>query len=81
MKTHRSKDGTVLRLDQMEDSHLINTIKYFKRRAKEGITIRQGGGSCFEDIWYDTYKEYGEEAEIRLGLSYYIKEAKRRNLI
>ena len=32
--TWKTKDGRVLKVADMEDSHLINTIKYMQRRAE-----------------------------------------------
>lgn len=88
---HTCKDGRQVCLNyhnpygrnipRMEDSHLLNTIKFVQKRAKEGITIRMGGGVDVEDIWYDEETIYGKEAKEKLGLEKYIKEAQNRKLI
>lgn len=38
----RTQDGTVMKIKDMEDRHLINAINYFYRRAKE---VKQRGGT------------------------------------
>ena len=78
MKIHTTKDGTKIKLCDMTDSHLAATIRLFERRAKEGVTVRMGGGSCAEDMWYDEDTLYGDEALEELGYSDYIKERDRR---
>lgn len=78
MRTHTTKDGKKIKLRDMTDSHLAATIRLFERRAKEGVTVRMGGGSCAEDIWYDEDTLYDDEALEQLGYSDYIKERNRR---
>ena len=79
MKVHITKDGKKIKLCDMTDSHLAATISLFERLAKEGVTVRiGGGGSCAEDMWYDEYTLYGEEALERLGYANYVKERDRR---
>ena len=78
MRIHTTKDGTKVKLRDMTDSHLAATIRLFERRAKEGVTVRMGGGSCAEDMWYDEDTLYGDEALERLGYADYVKERDRR---
>jgi len=79
MKVHTTKDGTKIKLCDMTDDHLQSTISLFERRAKAGITIRMGGGSCAEDMWYDEDTLYGDEALEQLGYADYVKERNRRS--
>jgi len=76
---HRTKDGRVMDLSEMTDTHLINTIKYIKRRAKEGVVIQYGAGSD-GDFYYDEEELFGTRAEEFLELPAYVKEAKRRGM-
>ena len=78
MKIHTTREGKKIRLRDMTDSHLAATIGLFERRAKDGVTVRMGGGSCAEDIWYDEETLYGEEALDLLGYADYVKERDRR---
>lgn len=79
---HTTKDGTEIELENMSDSHLLNTIAYFERKAKEGIKVEYGcSGSVADDMYYDEDFFTGEEARIRLRIDEYIQEAKRRGLV
>lgn len=48
----KTRDGRELEIKDMDNEHLINTIKYIERKNFVQI-IPQGGGNCAEDIWYD----------------------------
>ena len=78
MRIHTTKDGTKVKLRDMTDSHLAATIRLFERRAKEGVTVRMGGGSCAEDMWYDEDTLCRAVALERLGYADYVKERDRR---
>lgn len=78
VKVHVTKDGEKIKLCKMTDSHLDATIRLFERRAKEGITVGTGGGSCAEDMFYDEDTLYGEEALEVLEYDEYVKERDRR---
>jgi hypothetical protein len=82
MNYHTTKDGKKIKLSDLETSHLENIIKWIERKAKEGLTIRMGGGLCKEDIWYEEeiYYEiyYGEECKNELNYYSYVKELKSR---
>ena len=75
---HRTKDGSQIPLDQLTDSHLANIISFLERRATEGVKIYQGGGICAEDIWYDEYILYGQEALDHLNYYLYTAGARQR---
>lgn len=78
MKTHTTRDGTAIRLTEMSDQHLDNTIRFYEQRAEEGILIRTGGGFDVDDIWYDEYTIYGKEALEYLDYDDYVRERERR---
>ena len=78
VKVHVTKDGKKIKLCKMTDSHLDATIRLFERRAKEGITVGTGGGSCAEDMFYDEDTLYGEDALEALEYDEYVKERDRR---
>ena len=80
MKYHVTKEGKKIKLTDLELSHLENILKWIERRAKEGLTVRMGGGSCAEDMWYDEKTYYGEEAKSQLNFSDYNAEFERRIL-
>lgn len=65
-------------LSDMTDSHLRNTIAFLKRRATEGVWMRQGGGSDPEDFWYEEWQVFGADALKVFGFRHYCDEAKRR---
>ncbi len=75
---HTAKDGRKILLKDLKTSHLINIIKLIERKAKEGVTIRSGGGSTAEDIWYDEYTIFGKDAKKYLNYHHYLKELKDR---
>ena len=79
MKYHTTKDGKKIKLSDLETNHLENIIKWIERKAKEGFTVKMGGGTCAVDIWYDEETYYGEEAKKRLNYSKYKNELEKRN--
>ena len=78
MKYHRTRDGKKIKLSNLELEHLINIIKYIKRKAKEGFRIEMGGGQDADDMWYNFYIIYGKEAKKYMRYKAYKKELKRR---
>jgi len=76
---HRMKDGSRIPLPKMTDSHLENTIKFYERRAQEGLNV----GTIIHCYDYDTVEEYystlfGEEALKVLNYKLYVAERLRR---
>jgi len=78
MKFHKTKDGKKIKLADLELSHLENILKFIERKAKEGLTVKMGGGSTAEDMWYDEETYYGEEAKRQLSFYNYKAELKSR---
>jgi len=78
MKFHKTKDGKKIKLADLKLSHLENILKWIERKAKEGLTVRMGGGSTGEDMWYDEETYYGEEAKIQLNFYDYKAELQSR---
>lgn len=78
MKFHKTKDGKKIKLADLETSHLENIIKWIERKAKEGLTVGMGGGSCAEDMWYDEETLYGKKAKKEMNYKDYISELERR---
>lgn len=77
---HVTKDGERLLISDMEDDHLINTLRMFERWAEEGLVISLGGTDLYGDPCYDEEVLKGEEALEFLDYSEYVAEATRRNL-
>lgn len=84
---HKCKNGSVVCINgehphypKMGNGHLLNTIKWIERKADEGLTIRYGGGSCAEDMWYDEDTIYDDRAKREMNYTIYVKEAKKRKL-
>ncbi len=78
MKFHKTKDGKKIKLADLELSHLKNIIKWIEHKAKEGLTVRMGGGSNAEDMWYDEDTYFGEEAKRQLNFYDYKAELESR---
>ena len=77
---HKDWRGKEYRLRDMSDEHLTRTIALIERKAREGIMVRVGGGSCAEDMYYDEYKVKGEEAKKLMHYDEYIRERNRRKV-
>jgi len=78
---HRTKDGKYIPLDKLEDTHLLNILRFYKEKAKKGIevTTRYFGilGENDTDA-YDVDILYGEAALKELNYYAYEEEAKLR---
>lgn len=81
MLKHRTKDGRIMLISEMSDSHLLATIRLIERKANTGVVVRNGGGSCPDDFWYEKETVYGKCAKDVLNYSQYTKEASKRRLI
>ena len=78
MRVHTTNDGAKIKLCDMTDSHLAATIRLMERKAREGIVVRDGGGSGPDDFWYDEDHLHGKDALEHMGYADYIKERDRR---
>lgn len=85
---HRCRDGRIVDIrgvskdhPKMEDDHLLNTINYINRKAKEGIIKRIGGGWDFDSFWYEEEIIKGKEAKRMMKYKKYKKEAIKRGLL
>ena len=82
MLIHVTADGKRIPLEELDDRHLYNIIKYLERTARKGIVIKEGGGHpCDPNTFY--YEErvvYNAEALKELNYCEYVGEATRRGL-
>lgn len=77
---HQTANGGIISLSEMSDKHLLNTLKFLQRRAREGVVLRYGGGAEDNDIWYEEEHLNYEDSLLHLNYKVYEDEAKRRNL-
>lgn len=78
---HTTRGGTKIPIHEMTDQHLINTIKWQRRKAAEGLTVRYGGiGIADDEPWYDEDHLTGKDALHYLCHEEYVAEAHRRAL-
>jgi|GEM_PF-5514801 len=78
MKTHTMKNGTVIPITEMSDTHLANTIHLIEKRAKKGVVVEKGGGREHEENWYECQTVTGKEALRAMGYHHYVAEQQRR---
>lgn len=80
-RKHTTRDGREMLIKDMDDGHLLATIRLHRKLAKRGITVRYGGGGvCAEGMWYDEDHLYGAEALSKMNHHWYVEEAERRGL-
>lgn len=78
---HITKDGGEMLISEMDDGHLLNTIKWIERRAKEGVQRNVGFYDPFgAENYYDSYMLSFEEALEFLNYSSYVEEANKRGI-
>jgi hypothetical protein len=78
---HKTKDGRYIPLNKLEDSHLINILKFYKKKADVGVEVTTRYFGLFGDNDMDAYDVdilYGEAALKALNYYAYEEEAKLR---
>lgn len=76
---HITKDGKIIPLKDITDSHLVNIIHFIERRAKEGVCVIS---SCYGvdmmDMDFNEEVIYGQNALKIMNYNAYVNELKRR---
>jgi hypothetical protein len=79
MKIHKTKNGQLIPISELEDDHLLNIIRFYQKKAKEGLLVcyrSPGPTNDTDDHFFDIV--YGEEALENLGYYFYVEEAEKR---
>lgn len=75
-------NGDKIEYKKLENSHLLNILKWIERRAENGMTIEVGGGGWdIDDMWYDSWEIKGDEVFEKYDYENLKKEAKKRKLL
>jgi hypothetical protein len=79
---HKTKEGALIDLKDLEIGHLKNIIALIEKKAKAGITVMFYGGAIgdIEDSWSDEEVLKGKKALDHLRHAKYIKELKSRSV-
>ena len=78
---HVTKEGQIIPLKDITNSHLLNIIKHIERKAKEGLCVVSGcHGADIMDMDFNEEVLYGQNALEKLNYDAYINELKRRKL-
>lgn len=76
---HITRDGKIIPLKDITDSHLINIIRHIERKAKEGLCVVSACyGVDMMDMDFNEEVVYGENALKRMNYEVYVNELKRR---
>ena len=81
MKYWETKDGTEIRIKDMETSHIENCIRMLQRKFKDGkaIVIEQGGSMGADNMDIDFWEEEVDRTkEYKDWIKTFKKELKRR---
>jgi len=77
-----TKEGDRIEFSKIEDSHLLNILKWIEKRAEEGITLQYGGGGWdIDDMWYEEEHLIGKNVLKHFKYGPLLKEALKRDLI
>ena len=78
---HTMRDGKQIKLSDMSNGHLLNTISMMYRKAAEGVVVQYGGVSIGDnEPWCDQDIVHGAEALAEMKTAAYEAEAVRRGL-
>ena len=80
-KYWETKEGKRIKIRDLTDGHLLNIIKFVKRKAKAGIPACRCGGHNPDEYWFTECDIKGDKALKFLGYGRLKKEATKRNLI
>jgi len=84
IKYWETKDGEKIAYKDLKDDHLLNILKWIKRRAEDGVTVTTGGGNWFDaesnDFWYEEYKIKGDEVLEKYDYEGLLSEARKRKI-
>lgn len=73
------KDGKIIPLKNITNSHLVNIIKHIERKAEEGVCVVSGYyGVDMMDMDFNEEVLYGQDALKRMNYDAYVNELKRR---
>ncbi len=75
---HKDKNGNTTKINDLTTGHLKNIIRLIRRKAKEGVTIRDGGGSEPDDMWYTEETIRGDEVLRHMHHEMYAAELTKR---
>jgi hypothetical protein len=78
---HTTKDGRKIRLDEMSNRHLDNTIAMLKRISEAGLVVGYGGGHDTDEMWYEEDTLYGVDALRMLHYEEYLSERNLRQTL
>ena len=79
-RVHTTREGKQIPFGDIEDSHLINILRYKERWAENGIKAVSGGVDL-HGAWADVDILYGGEAKRHTNYHYYAEEARKRGLV
>lgn len=76
---HITKDGKIIPLKDITDSHLINIIRHIERRAREGLCVVSACyGVDMMDMDFIEEVLYGQNVLNIMNYDTYVDELKRR---
>lgn len=82
-KTWTTENGDEIEYTKLEDSHLLNILKFIKRRAEEGVTEVIDFGYVGDDDFQsgDVDTLYGDDVLRKFDYQGLEDEAKKRGLL
>ena len=83
MKHWITQNGDKIEYKKLEDSHLLNIIKWIDRRAEIGgvVTVNCGYATDNDYVEYYSYEIFGDDVRDRYDYEGLLKEVKRRKLL